>query len=298
MSIIKAHSDELRIFVQVVESGSFSRAAEQLGMDNAAVSRSIKKLEQKLGVNLLNRTTRQLNLTEEGARYFKRVQAILQEMAAAETEILANNQKPQGVLRIDSATPIILHLLVPLIDQFRQRYPDIELVLFSSENNINLIERKVDVAIRVGHLENSSLRVRHLFNSYRRIIASPSYLQKYGTPKSVAELQAHCCLGFEGISQHNQWVVANKFGVPLEIKPTIAANNGETLRALCLAGNGIACLSDFMLRDELEKGNLIELFAEQKLAIPIPFQAIYYSDSAVSSRIRAFLDFLVESLGK
>jgi DNA-binding transcriptional LysR family regulator len=157
---MKATSEEMMIFVAVVESGSFSRAAERLGQANSAISRAIKKLESKLGVNLLNRTTRQLSLTEEGERYFRRIQGVLQEMAAAETEVMEAKLTPRGVLRIDAATPVMLHFVMPMIKPFRERYPEITLSLVSSETFINLIERKVDVAIRVGKLTDSSLRAR------------------------------------------------------------------------------------------------------------------------------------------
>ena len=192
---MRATSEEIAIFVAVVESGSFSRAAEQLGQANSAVSRAVKKLESKLGVSLLNRTTRQLSLTEEGERYFRRMQVVLQEMAAAENELLESRTTPRGLLRVDAATPVILHFLMPLIKPFRERYPEMSLTLVSSETFINLIERKVDVAIRAGTLTDSSLRARPLFNSYRKIIASPDYLARHGTPQSVAELKKNQCLG-------------------------------------------------------------------------------------------------------
>lgn len=185
---MKTNSEELTVFVQVVESGSFSRAAEQLEMANSAVSRIVKRLEEKLGVNLLNRTTRQLNLTEEGAQYFRRAQRILQEMAAAETEMLAVHEVPQGVLRVDSAMPMVLHLLAPLAAKFNERYPHIRLSLVSSEGYINLIERKVDIALRAGELDDSGLRARHLFDSHFRVVASPEYLAKHGTPQSAEDL--------------------------------------------------------------------------------------------------------------
>lgn len=144
----------------------------------------------KLGVSLLNRTTRQLSLTEEGERYFRRVQQILQEMAAAETEIMESRNTPRGLLRIDAATPVMLHFLMPLIKPFRERYPEMTLSLVSSETFINLIERKVDVAIRAGTLTDSSLRARPLFTSYRKIIASPDYIARFGKPETVEQLKA------------------------------------------------------------------------------------------------------------
>ncbi|KFC08186.1 LysR family transcriptional regulator [Trabulsiella guamensis ATCC 49490] len=291
---MKATSEEIAIFVAVVESGSFSRAAEQLGQANSAVSRAVKKLESKLGVSLLNRTTRQLSLTEEGERYFRRMQVVLQEMAAAENELMETRNTPRGLLRVDAATPVVLHFLMPLIKPFRERYPEVTLSLVSSETFINLIERKVDVAIRAGTLTDSSLRARPLFNSYRKIIASPDYLEKHGTPKTVEELRKHLCLGFTEPVSLNTWPVSCDDGQLFEIQCGLSSNSGETLKHLCLSGNGIACLSDYMVDKEIAKGDFIELLADKRLPVEMPFSAVYYSDRAVSTRIRAFIDFLSE----
>lgn len=291
---MKATSEELAIFVAVVESGSFSRAAEQLGQANSAVSRAVKKLEMKLGVSLLNRTTRQLSLTEEGERYFRRVQQILQEMASAENELMETRQTPRGLLRIDAATPVMLHLLMPLIKPFRERYPEVTLSLVSSETFINLIERKVDVAIRAGTLTDSSLRARPLFASFRKIIASPAYLKQYGIPQSTEDLKDHVCLGFSETSSLNRWPVAQADGQLYDITSGLSSNSGETLKQLCLTGNGIACLSDYMINKEIADGDFVELLADKLLPVEMPFSAVYYSDRAVSTRIRAFIDFLSE----
>ncbi|TCD13951.1 LysR family transcriptional regulator [Lelliottia amnigena] len=291
---MKATSEELVIFVAVVESGSFSRAAVQLRQANSAISRSVKKLEMKLGVSLLNRTTRQLSLTEEGERYFRRVQSILQEMAAAETEIIETRSTPRGLLRIDAATPVVLHFLLPLVKPFRERYPEVSLSLVSSETFINLIERKVDVAIRAGTLTDSSLRARPLFTSYRKMIASPSYLARYGNPTNVDDLNQHICLGFTEPVSLNTWPIAGSDGQLHEIISGLSSNSGETLKQLCLSGNGIACLSDYMINKELERGDLVEILADKRLPVEMPFSAVYYSDRAVSTRIRAFIDFLSE----
>ncbi|EKM0378250.1 LysR family transcriptional regulator [Cronobacter turicensis] len=295
---MKASSDELIIFVAVVESRSFSRAAEQLNLANSAVSRAVKKLEMKLGVSLLNRTTRQLSLTEEGERYFRRVQQVLQEMASAETELMESRQTPRGLLRIDAATPVILHLLLPMIKPFRECYPDVTLSLVSSETFINLIERKVDVAIRAGTLTDSSLRARPLFISYRKIVASPDYLARHGVPETICDLKEHICLGFTEPVSLNTWPVACEDGLLLEITPGMTSNSGETLKQLCLTGNGIACLSDYMIDKEIKRGDVVELLAEYRLPVEMPFSAVYYSDRAVSTRIRTFIDFLSEQLKK
>lgn len=291
---MKASSDELKVFVSVVESGSFSRAAEQMQMANSAVSRTIKKLEGKLGIALLTRTTRQLALTQEDERYFRHVQRFLQEMTSAESELIESLQAPGGLLRVDAATPVILHLLMPMIKPFRARYPEITISLISSESFINLIERKVDVAIRAGNLTDSTLRARLLFNSFRKLVASPGYLAEYGIPKTVAELAQHHCLGFADPSRLNRWPVSQENGEPYDIRWEISSNSGETIKQLCLNGNGIACLSDYMIDREIAEGKLIEVLAEQRLPVEMPFNAVYYSDTGVSQRVRAFIDFLSE----
>ncbi|ERK06525.1 LysR family transcriptional regulator YafC [Pantoea sp. AS-PWVM4] len=289
---MKASSDELKVFIAVVESGSFSRAAEQLHMANSAVSRTVKKLETKLGVALLTRTTRQLALTHEGEHYFRRIQKLMQEMSTAESELIDRQQAPRGVLRIDAATPVILHLLLPMVKPFRARYPDVTLSLISSESFINLIERKVDVAIRAGTLTDSTLRARLLFISYRKLVATPAYLAKYGTPRSVADLAHHECLGFVEPLRLNRWPVAQENGELYDINPGMSSNSGETIKQLCLNDNGIACLSDYMVDQEIADGTFVELLADQRLPVEMPFNAVYYSDLGVSQRVRAFIDFL------
>ncbi|HGM5577932.1 TPA: DNA-binding transcriptional regulator YafC [Serratia marcescens] len=293
---MKANSDELITFVTVVESGSFSRAAERLQQANSVVSRTVKKLESKLGVTLLNRTTRQISLTQEGENYFRQVQKVLSDMAAAENALLESRQRPQGLLRVDAATPVVLHLLTPLVAEFRERYPEMSLSLVSSENFINLIERKVDIAIRVGELTDSTLKARKLMASYRRILASPAYLAQYGAPKTVADLEHHCCIGFNDLPNLNRWPLACADGRQLEIVPGLTTNSGETQRHLCLHGNGIACLSDFMSDEDVKRGELVPLLVGDTLPLEMPINAVYYSDSAVSNRLRSFIDFISERL--
>ena len=217
-------------------------------------------------------------------------------MAAAETEVMEAKLTPRGTLRIDAATPVMLHFLMPMIKPFRERYPEISLSLVSSETFINLIERKVDVAIRVGKLTDSSLRARPLFSSYRKMIASPDYLARCGTPETVEDLKNHLCLGFTEPVSLNTWPVSSSDGQLYETECGLTSNSGETLKHLCLSGNGIACLSDYMINKELKSGELIEVLADKRLPVEMPFSAVYYSDRAVSTRIRAFIDFVSEHL--
>ncbi|MBI6529791.1 LysR family transcriptional regulator [Proteus vulgaris] len=293
---MRATSEEAHVFVEVVEHKSFTKAADKLNLANSAVSRTVKKLEDKLGVNLLNRTTRQISLTVEGELYFQRMKVILQEMQTIENELHGTQSSPKGLLRIDAATPVVLHLLIPFISIFRQQYPDIILSLVSSETFVNLIERKVDVAIRVGQLTDSSLRARPLFNSYRKIVASPSYIKRYGKPNSVSDLRHHTCLTFTEPATLNTWPLEIEKGTLLNVIEGLSSNSGETLRRLCVNGEGIACLSDFMLNKDIQEGNLVELFDDKLQPVSWPFHAVYYSDRVVSQRIRVFIDSLTQYL--
>lgn len=289
---MKATSEELTAFVTVVENGGFSRAAEQLNQANSVVSRTVKRLEKKLGVTLLNRTTRQISLTQEGETYFKEVQRILAEMAAAEDSLLDAQQQPQGLLTIDAATPVMLHLIAPHIPEFQARYPNITLSFSTSENFVDLIARKIDIAIRVGTLNDSTLRARKLLDSYRYCYASPAYLKKHGRPQSIADLKKHLCIGFTDLPHLNEWPLLDQQGQLVTINPSITSTSGETQRQLCLQGCGIACLSDFMTFEDVKKGNLVPLFEDKTLHIGMPIHAVFYSDNAVSVRLRSFIDFI------
>lgn len=217
-------------------------------------------------------------------------------MAAAENALMESRQRPQGLLRVDAATPVVLHMLTPLVAEFRERYPEMSLSLVSSENFINLIERKVDIAIRVGELTDSTLKARKLMTSYRHVLASPAYLAQHGTPLTVEDLAHHCCIGFNDLPSLNRWPLACSDGSQLEITPGLTTNSGETQRHLCLHGNGIACLSDFMSDEDIKRGDLVPILVEATLPVAMPINAVYYSDSAVSNRLRSFIDFVSEYL--
>ncbi|HIC8801306.1 LysR substrate-binding domain-containing protein [Aeromonas media] len=296
---MKTHSDELTLFAAVVEAGSFRQAAENLGMDNSVVSRGIKRLEEKLATVLLNRTTRRVSLTEEGSWFYQRAVKVLTEMSEAESHLLMRREQPKGVLRVDAATPFILHRLVPIIGEFRRRYPGIELQLHSSEGFINLMERRVDMAIRIGELTDSSLRALSLGRSKLRLLASPDYLAERGTPRQPADLlSGHELLGFLHPDHLNHWpLLSSEQGDRFAITPTLRASSGETLRQLALRGQGIVCLSDFMTGEDRASGALVEVLARSNSGASRPIHAVFYSDAQRDIRLRVWLDFLKEQLG-
>ena len=293
---MKTNSDELELFVAVVDAGSLRQAAENLGVDNAVVSRRLKRLEEKLATTLLNRTTRRLSLTEEGQWFYQEAVTVLNQMAQAEAALIARKAEPEGVLRVDAATPFILHQLIPLISEFRHRYPRIELHLDSSDGFINLLERRVDVAIRIGELTDSGLRAMPLGSSRLRLLAAPDYLARCGIPAAITDLQHHTLLGFTGSENLNWWPLVHDQGDRLAIKPQLRASSGETLRQLAIAGEGIACLSDFMTTDDRQSGRLVEILAELNSGARRPVNAVFYSDAQRNPRLRVWLDFMKEKL--
>ncbi|MDD2341312.1 MAG: LysR substrate-binding domain-containing protein [Tolumonas sp.] len=293
---MKTNSDELELFVAVVDAGSLRQAAENLGVDNAVVSRRLKRLEEKLATTLLNRTTRRISLTEEGQWFYQEAVTVLNLMAQAEAALIARKAEPEGVLRVDAATPFILHQLIPLISEFRHRYPRIELHLESSDGFINLLERRVDVAIRIGELTDSGLRAMPLGNSRLRLLAAPDYLARCGIPAVITDLQNHTLLGFTGSENLNWWPLVHDQGDRLAIKPQLRASSGETLRQLAIAGEGIACLSDFMTTDDRQSGRLVEILADLNSGASRPVNAVFYSDAQRNPRLRVWLDFMKEKL--
>ncbi len=293
---MKTHSDELLTFVTVVESGQVSSAAQILGQNPSSVSRTLARLEQKLGVTLLTRTTRRQELTEEGIFFLERARRILREMEAAEDQLFECSRRPAGRLRVDTASPFMLHCVVPYVPEFTRRYPQIELELTSSEGIIDLLEERCDVALRIGQLTDSSLTARSLGVSRRRVLASPDYLERDGEPQTPEDLDRHRVLGFTQPEGLNQWPLKSTRGELWPTAPRLKASSGETLRHLALLGEGIVCLSDLHTYDDLRAGRLVELLAEHTLLRPQPVHAVYYRHTSLASRIRVFIDFLAGKL--
>ncbi|WP_127020969.1 LysR family transcriptional regulator [Rheinheimera mangrovi] len=290
------HTEQLDTFVTVVKTGSFTAAAEQLGQATSVVSRRVKQLEQRLGVALLVRTTRSLRLTSEGEWYYQQACSILRQLNQADHFLMDRSHKPAGKLRVDSATPFILHQLVPLVAEFLALYPEIELTLDSSESFINLIEKRVDVAIRFGELTDSSLKARKLGAGFRRLLASPNYLASFGTPESLADLVKHRCIGFSSIEHLNRWPLRDHDGELYKITPYLTADSGETVRQLVLHGNGIACLSGFMTQEDIRAGRLVPVLEHLREQVLMPVYAVYYSEGEANPRVRCFIDFLTQKL--
>ncbi|WP_413733467.1 LysR substrate-binding domain-containing protein [Sodalis sp. RH21] len=295
---MKMTLDEMQVFIAVMDSGSITAAAERLGQTISATSRALTRLEDKLSTTLIRRTTRRLELTEEGKAFLERARAIVAAVEETEELMTLRRNQPAGLLRVDAASPFMLHVIVPIIPGYRERYPQVELELNSNEGIIDLLERRTDVAIRIGRLKDSTLHATPIGSSRVRILASPGYLAERGEPAAVADLANHRLLGFNQPESLNEWPLLDNDGQPLHIRPDIRSSSGETLRQLALSGAGLVCLSDFMTRQDRQAGALRELFQAQTLDIRQPINAVYYRNTALSSRIKSFLDYLKERLGK
>ena len=293
---MKANLEELVAFKLVVETGSITAAAERLGQTVSGVSRAIGRLERKLETTLLRRTTRRIELSEEGAVFLSHVRAILSAMDDAEEQLAARRERPSGRLRVNAATPFMLHALLPLVPAFKAAYPDIRLELDTDELNIDLLERQTDIAIRIGSLRDSTMHARPLARSRIRVLASPSYLAAHGTPRTVKELGSHALLGFTQPDSLNRWPLASELSDTYPIIPSMTASSGETMRQLALRGLGIVCLSDFMTRQDLESGALVQILVDHTLDVRQPVNAVYYRNTQLAARIACFLDFVARAL--
>ncbi|MEM5548603.1 LysR family transcriptional regulator [Pseudoalteromonas fuliginea] len=291
---VHSKTEDLETFITVVDCGSFSGAANLLDQQVAKVSRAVSRLENTLKCTLLNRTTRRLELTEEGHTFIKYAREGLNTLYTGEEAIKLLKQAPSGKLRIDAASPFVLHQLTPLIGEFAKQYPHITLDITSHDSIIDLLEHKTDLAIRIGDLKDSNLHARKLGHSKLRIVASPEYLKSNPKINAINDLTSHKLIGFTDSPKLNSWPLIQ----PLKLSYSLSASSGETVRQLCLVGQGIALLSDFMIGNDINEKRLIELLPN---AVMRPnnreiIQAVYYKNSAVSSRIVAFLDFIKPKL--
>ncbi|MCF2949100.1 LysR family transcriptional regulator [Paraglaciecola aquimarina] len=296
---MKTRSDDLEVILAVVEFGGFSAAAEALDMQVARVSRSVAKVESALGASIFTRTTRKVALTDEGKKFVKLVSEGLEKIQLAELDIINRGELPAGPLRVDAASPFLFHQIIPVIQKFKLAYPDIELTLSSNEEFVDLIEKRTDVAIRIGKLEDSTLKARALGRSPLYIVASPEYLRAHKKPQTPEDLAEHELIGFLNSKVLNKWPLKGQTNkTHALINPTLHASNGESIRQLALAGNGIACLSGFMIAEDIVSGKLVKILEPYLITNTDRelINAVYYQSSTTTKRISAFIDFIKPQL--
>ncbi|WFU38289.1 LysR substrate-binding domain-containing protein [Bradyrhizobium sp. CB82] len=284
----------LRAFAKVVELGSFSEAGRALRLSRSAVSKYVGELEDELGVQLLNRTTRRVSPTENGQAYFERVLGIIGELEAADQAVTQSQAAPRGLLRVNAPMSFGTLRLGPAIAEFMQRYPELRIQLVLSDENVDPLQDGLDVTLRIADLESSSLIARKIVPIARVICASPDYFQGHGVPSHPNDLRDHNCLTYGFLSTGNQWKLSGKNGDHW-IQPawTLCVNNAEVLRDAAVAGRGIALLPVFIGEDALQTGRLRTCLDDYH-APPLALYALYPPTRHLALKVRLFIDFLVE----
>lgn len=288
------------VFTKVVQAGSLSAAARELGVSTAVVSRTLSALEARLGVRLLNRTTRSLHLTDEGASYYETCQRILAEIDEADAAVTSRRVEPQGVLKVALPASFGHQHIAPLIPRFAERYPKIELALSLSDRSINLIEEGFDLAVRIAELKDSSLAARKLAPNRRVVCASPAYLRTHGEPRTPQDLARHNCLvatwehGFAMTWEYKS--PAGKRG-SVRVTGRYACDNWEVLREWAIAGLGVALKSTWDVRKQIEDGSLVPLLPGYDFGTDVAIYAVYPHRRHLPAKTRVFIDFLAESFG-
>jgi DNA-binding transcriptional LysR family regulator len=287
----------MRSFRNVVEAGGFSAAARRLGLSKAAVSKQIAELEAHFGTALLNRTTRRLNATDAGRRYFEHCVRLLDELGEVETELRHAQSEPSGRLRISAPVNFGNRLLGPVVCELTRRFPKLELHFDLSDRFIDLIEEGFDAALRIRtNLPDSSLMARRLCSISRSVCAAPAYLKRRGTPKSPEELKDHDCLIYTLSTSPRDWrfKAGNKMAT-VRVNGPIQSNNGQFLMAPLLAGQGICCLPDFTVGEPIRKGKLRRILTDHPVE-DHDLYVVYPANRHPSPKLRAFMEVATRHL--
>jgi DNA-binding transcriptional LysR family regulator len=292
----------MRLFVSAVRTGSFSAAGRQMGLSPASVSRHIASLEDSLRARLFYRTSRKLALTEVGQLYFDRVSAVIREIDDLGDAVSQHQMRPHGILLIHTRLQLGTLWLTPALPYFQRRYPEIKIKLWLTEEPRDVIENKIDVAIRLGNLDEPSLTVRKLAEGMERIVfASPAYLAAHAPIREPEDLLSHNCLTYLGGRSENEyssWRFRNKKrSCEIDVAGSFQANNPEALRYMVVAGLGLAILPEWAIMDDLKAGRVTRVLSNYKCS-PTTFDhciyAVYQRSRHLAPKIRVFLDFAAQ----
>jgi DNA-binding transcriptional LysR family regulator len=288
-------SGEMEVFVRVVDVGGFSGAARAAGMTPSAVSKLIARLEARLGARLLNRSTRQLQLTQEGCLFYERATRILADLEEAERCAGAGDEAA-GRVRVNTSASYFNHILAPRLPDFLVRHPLVTLDIVQTDAVVDLLTERTDVAIRAGPLKNSSLVARKLGETAPVIVAAPSYLERWGEPRSIADLEQHNRLGFGYARAVDGWPLQeNGQTIVVRVTGRVQASDGEGLRHLALSGVGLARLAAFTVHEDIAAGRLVPVLEHLGSGEKEAFHTIYVGQGGpLPLRVRALLDFLAE----
>lgn len=284
----------MKVFVRVVETGSFSAVAREMNMGQPAVSKQVSALEQKLGARLLNRSSRQLALTEAGNNYFERCQVILAEVEEAEEVASSLSTTPRGLLRVNMSIAFGRLHIAPYVPEFLERYPEIRLHLMMNDRFVDLVAERVDLAVRIGDLGDSSMLARKLGVSPMVIVGAPAYFEKHGHPEHPEELKQHNCLTYTFLHTGNTWRF-QKDGIDIHIpvEGNCQSDNTDGIRDIMIAGAGLAMVPAWLVRCELAHGELVTALGDY-LPWSSPIHAVYPESKYVPLKVRCFIDYLVE----
>jgi DNA-binding transcriptional LysR family regulator len=288
----------MQLFVRVVQEGSFSATARTLGITPSSVSRQISQLEGELGARLFQRTTRKQSLTEAGEIYFQHAERIIADLDTARLAVHRLTDTPSGNLHITVEADFALAYIAPILPDFLERYPEIQVRLSMHSGMMDLVDGGIDMAIRIGHLSDSSLIARKVAVSQSVVCASPAYIQKYGSPSHPRELEAHNCLSYRVKAGKKYWgfkVQEGSLDVP--VSGRIDVNSIVFLRNVALEGQGIIMVPSWIIRDELRQKQLVPLLENYPLEpASMPIQVVFTHNRHLAPKVRAFVEFLVERL--
>jgi DNA-binding transcriptional LysR family regulator len=288
----------MRAFVVTVDANGFAAAARAMDVPRSKVSKQIQALEEAIGVQLLQRTTRSLHLTEAGAEYYESVREVLAAVDEAEQRARDGISELRGVLRVNAPMSFGLRRLGPLVPLFHEQQPNIELQLVLSDQQVDPVRGGFDVTIRIASLADSSMVARLLAPAPRIMVASPAYLKRAGTPQTPKELSGHACLNYGYLQSGVSLQLSNgKDTQRVHVTGPLHANNGDLLAQAAEAGMGIALLPNFIVEDALAAGRLVPVLCDWQ-APPISIHAVYPSARRVPQKTRAFIDFLVAQLSE
>jgi DNA-binding transcriptional LysR family regulator len=289
------HASEMAAFVRVVDSNGFSAAAPALGLSPSAVSKLITRLEARLGVRLLQRTTRALHLTQEGEVFYAAAKRIVGDIETLENQIAGQSSTPSGVLRVTTSLAFSTHQLAPVLSEFLARYPLVQFELLPTDRVIDMVEEGIDIAIRIGRLADTSFMARKIGEDKRLICAAPSYLARHGRPQRPEDLRRHNCLVSRDRTQLNRWPFkVDGQVVEIEVSGRVAVTEGETQMQLALQGVGIVRVTRLTLAHAIRDGSLVPLLGEFSAEESVGIHAVYPHRRHLAPKVPAFVNFLIE----
>jgi len=291
--------DGLKTVVAVVETGSFTSASERLGISKALVSKYVGEVEKKLGIRLFNRTTRQLALTEAGRRYYQQSVTLLEQYMALVDNVTGEQSKPRGLLRVSAPVTFGEMILSPLLPKFLTLYPDLHIELVLTNSAIDMLEEGIDVRLRIGGVDDSSMIARHLKTFPLVLCASSAYIVKNGLPKTPQQIAEHKCIIDSNFRIGKQWPFISPDGqaVTVDVQSAISVNSPQAVREVAIAGGGIAMTPEFIVEDAINDGKLISILPEFT-TLEFGLYAIYPHRKYVAKKVRCFIDFALEQFSK